>query len=44
MVAPIETTVLFHQGILRDNQSEQAELSTDFIPRYLERMANKVHA
>ncbi len=44
VIDPIKTTIPFHQGILRDSQFEQAELSTDFIPRYLERMADQVPA
>ncbi|HSH82092.1 MAG TPA: hypothetical protein VLA19_26495, partial [Herpetosiphonaceae bacterium] len=44
VIDPIKTTIPFHQGILRDSQFEQAELSTDFIPQYLERMADEVPA
>ncbi len=37
VISGIKTTIPFHQGILRDGLFRHADLSTDFIPQYLER-------
>ena len=34
----IKTTIPFHLGLLRDPLFRRAELSTNFIPQYLERI------
>jgi acetyl-CoA carboxylase biotin carboxylase subunit len=38
VIGGIKTTVPFHQGLLRDPAFRRAELSTNFIPQYLERI------
>ena len=40
IVAGIDTTIPFHRGLLRDARFRRGELSTGFIPEYLERMAD----
>jgi acetyl-CoA carboxylase biotin carboxylase subunit len=37
VIEGIKTTIPFHQGVLRDPAFQRAELSTSFIPQYLER-------
>jgi acetyl-CoA carboxylase, biotin carboxylase subunit len=39
VIEGIKTTIPFHQGVLRDPAFQRAELSTSFIPQYLERTA-----
>jgi acetyl-CoA carboxylase biotin carboxylase subunit len=39
VIGGIKTTVPFHRGVLRDAQFRRGEVGTDFIPRYLERIA-----
>jgi acetyl-CoA carboxylase, biotin carboxylase subunit len=39
VIEGIKTTIPFHQGVLRDPAFQRAELSTSFIPQYLERAA-----
>jgi acetyl-CoA carboxylase biotin carboxylase subunit len=39
VIEGIKTTIPFHQGVLRDPAFQRAELSTGFIPQYLERAA-----
>jgi acetyl-CoA carboxylase, biotin carboxylase subunit len=38
VIGGIKTTVPFHRGLLRDPAFRRAELSTNFIPQYLERI------
>ncbi|MGN6759402.1 MAG: acetyl-CoA carboxylase biotin carboxylase subunit [Thermomicrobiales bacterium] len=40
VIEGIKTTIPFHQGVLRDPVFQRAELSTSFIPQYLERTAS----
>ena len=39
LIGGVKTTIPFHQGLLRDPHFRRAELSTNFIPEYLERVA-----
>ena len=39
VISGIKTTVPFHLGVLRDPLFRRAEMSTNFIPQYLERMS-----
>jgi len=39
VIGGIKTTVPFHLGVLRDPLFRRAEMSTSFIPQYLERMS-----
>jgi acetyl-CoA carboxylase biotin carboxylase subunit len=39
VIGGIKTTVPFHLGVLHDPLFRRAELSTNFIPQYLERMS-----